>query len=1203
MTTVICIDTEYDARYTDLGVARLACMTYSFGPDQPAAIVGPAKAVDLWLGWVNDPSVIFLGHSLYHDIAVLAQESYFRTEKEHCIPGQGWAWEQAHRLYDPVFNPSFPGDELRASLRVVDTEIRQRLTQVRFGPHKASVRLGDLAKMLFGEDRSDAKDVPDEAQALLRAAVPYSDWPDDVLAKTPWRVLFGYLLETHGENPSDWPQDAVDYALDDARLPWRVLEWQRKRWGSSRIPDDTRQTIASWGLHVLSIPGWKADRPRAQAIRERYRTVIGHCDRTLIDAGILHVPGAVETAKRARLQALIFDAFAGDPPITKAKRDVAFIDEGAKREATATDTKTVMSAVRKTGAQVLTRDHVLHHAGGSVSQILQDSGAPALNAHLLRNEAKAAATKLLKTNGLTSEQAPLAPPEYAQLVALADACLPTLAAAGLVEVSYPRTIKKREVADRVFAELGKEAPLSKKKAEEFPYPTIEQRREFCSTDAKTVRAAVIESGGKLRLPADAVAKADEGAEAFDAWLADSGAAELNAYAVRTKADKTITNFLDRLDTDHFIRTSYVTLVDTGRTACVAAWTLIKTRQGLVPVEHIRVGDDVWTHRARWRRVTAVWRKGVQPMVAVHLSNGHVLTCTTDHRVLLSSGDWCRVGALSNDTISSLDREQGKSNKGVDHVSSTQVAACGHRRAAEHDRTERDICYTAAYVVGRTQSAKGHPAGRIEDGREKSNAWKDARETPSVGRRVPNRHRLSDSLAQRQTPISSSRSHGTSAGAGGSTGGATRTPYRWGRYEQQTGQFGAHDEPRASGYPCLAATEFDATHIEKIEAAGNFEVYDITVEADASYEACGIYHHNSRQINIQQFPRDYDKPGHLHVRGCIVPPPGECFLVADYSQLELCSLAHVLNVLVRHYARTKQRGFVENMLGREISDTYESTLAAAINANQDCHVRMAANLRGRGESYAECYSLYSWADAKKSKEFYAALGVSKSATFDEIETAYRSKIEPEAKVIHAYEVLRDVELRTRYDAPLTYEELLIIDHRQLAKPANFGFMGLLGPTKFVDYAAGYGVTVDIATARMAKRAYENTWIEMKLYFWHILQMCKDGVATVTQLYSKRQRGDCFPTQAANGYPQGLAVDGAKEALRRIIRAAYRVPSSPLFGTRPSGFVHDEFLVNCKIDQAPRALPALEHEMVEGMRSWIPDVKIKAPGKILYERWGK
>jgi DNA polymerase-1 len=309
------------------------------------------------------------------------------------------------------------------------------------------------------------------------------------------------------------------------------------------------------------------------------------------------------------------------------------------------------------------------------------------------------------------------------------------------------------------------------------------------------------------------------------------------------------------------------------------------------------------------------------------------------------------------------------------------------------------------------------------------------------------------------------------------------------------------------------------------------------------------------LNVQQLPRDYDKPAHLHTRGCITPDPGWAFIVADYSQLELCSLAQVLNELVRFYARSKQRGFVEDLLQRDISETYESTLAAAINNDQDCHVRMASVLRGRGETYAECNALYETADRKKGKEL------------------------------------------------LTAEERQVIDDRQLAKPANFGYPGGLGAAKFVDYAAGYGVTIDLATARRTKAAYLQAWIEMKLYFWHIGQITADGYATIKQLYSKRLRGDCYFTQAANSFFQALAADGAKEALRRIIRAAYRMPESPLYGTRPSGFIHDEFLVNCKIEQAEQALPALEYEMVEGMRLWIPNVKIKAPGKVLTERWGK
>ena len=43
---VVCLDTEYDARYSDRGVSRLACMTYSIDGG-PAKIVGYADAVEL----------------------------------------------------------------------------------------------------------------------------------------------------------------------------------------------------------------------------------------------------------------------------------------------------------------------------------------------------------------------------------------------------------------------------------------------------------------------------------------------------------------------------------------------------------------------------------------------------------------------------------------------------------------------------------------------------------------------------------------------------------------------------------------------------------------------------------------------------------------------------------------------------------------------------------------------------------------------------------------------------------------------------------------------------------------------------------------------------------------------------------------------------------------------------------------------------
>src|SRR5690606_1086930 len=134
-------------------------------------------------------------------------------------------------------------------------------------------------------------------------------------------------------------------------------------------------------------------------------------------------------------------------------------------------------------------------------------------------------------------------------------------------------------------------------------------------------------------------------------------------------------------------------------------------------------------------------------------------------------------------------------------------------------------------------------------------------------------------------------------------------------------------------------------------------------------------------------------------------------------------------------------------------------------------------------------------------------------------------------------------------------------------------------------------------------FMRAWCEMPLYFDHMGRLTAEGPAVFTQFYSERERGDCYFTRLCNTPFQGLAADGAKRAGQLLVKHAYRVPSSPMFGTRPSGFIHDEYLVNSRREQAEAALPEVERLMVLGMQRFIPDVKIKAPGKILYERWGK
>lgn len=873
MGRFICLDTEYDARYSDRGVSRLSCMTLCERGKAPT-IHGYRDAAALWVELARDPSVRFLTHGGWNDFAVLADEAHLLFEGElpqH--PGLGPYWELAHKLYDEG--------------RVYDTETAQRLTHIRFGPHKLSVRLGDLLKYYFGEDASDSKTIPAEAQDYLRRAVPYDEWPEELEAKTPWRVKFGMLRERYGNDVDSFPIDAVEYALGDAEDPWRFYDLQRDTW-QRRIPDLGRQIAGSWMLHLVSIPGWKADRERAQSIRGIYARCVDKCTDVLLDAGILEEDGPRDVQKADKLKGLVFAALGTATGVTKSLADRCKKEQREptlteRRECAATDARACMLAITAAGGPDMgktpkpQREAVarLVESHESTLALLRsgESWAPLL-AHVLR-------AKLADAAPGTRE---------AELRAVARE---VLLEAGVLEVVHKFVKKETKVRQRIYAQLGDAAKMTDKGYEQFGNdPTPQQRFQFAATDSKAVRAAILAKDATPLEIADAVERSELGDEEFFGWLQASGERELNALAVRSKASKTIGDFIDKLNTDRRIRTTYKNPLDTGRTSS-----------------------------------------------------------------------------------------------------------------------------------------------------------------------------------------------------------------------------------RGSGGPGT--------------------------------------------LNVQQLPRDYDKPKHLHVRGCIVPDPGWCFIVADYTQLELCALAYILTHLVRSYARDPvKKKRAERLLGFPISTTYESTLQSAINNDQDCHVRMAAVLRS--STYDECIELYKVADDKKER-----------------------------------------------GEQLNAEELQMVSDRQLAKPCNFGFPGGLGAPSFVDYAAGYGVAISQAVAAEAYAAYMKAWPEMQLYFWHIKQKIKDaekrlgyGAGGVcVQVRSKRERGDCSFTQWSNGWFQGLASDGAKEAGRRLVRGAYREPECPMFGTRPSGFIHDEYLVNSPIEIAKRALPEVERRMVAGMEQWIPGVKIKAPGKILYERWGK
>ena len=159
-------------------------------------------------------------------------------------------------------------------------------------------------------------------------------------------------------------------------------------------------------------------------------------------------------------------------------------------------------------------------------------------------------------------------------------------------------------------------------------------------------------------------------------------------------------------------------------------------------------------------------------------------------------------------------------------------------------------------------------------------------------------------------------------------------------------------------------------------------------------------------------------------------------------------------------------------------------------------------------------------------------------------------------------------------------------------------------------------------------FYRKWPEVRQYHRYIGEMSNDSHEfTIKQLYSDRKRAGCTFTSGANTLFQGLAADGAKLAGWMLMRECYlEAPyenlrydkllapvrgaidilrlhgASPLYGSRPVVFNHDENIAESPEAAAPEAADRLAHVMVECMQVYTPHVKIRSEAVIM-KRWLK
>lgn len=333
----------------------------------------------------------------------------------------------------------------------------------------------------------------------------------------------------------------------------------------------------------------------------------------------------------------------------------------------------------------------------------------------------------------------------------------------------------------------------------------------------------------------------------------------------------------------------ITGARTGRPSCLAGWSPVVTRRGEIPIQDVRVGDEVWTHQLRWRCVLNQWLVGTEETVDLQLSNGVMLTCTSSHRLLASDGRWRFV----HECIKALGLRTRESAGGVDVVSGSQQAVDdGTDQQGVGDHGSQCLPRTpTTHAEGGAQGGKGGSLCCVENRGQEPDEGEGGRAASELEGSMQRRVRLSDVPVQRQEGACSSDRYDGGSWSFISAGDAGSPPYRREQEEQRPGQPCPGDSRRASDDSCIS--EACGVFVEAIFPRGRTPVFDLTVDEDESFACGGIFSHNCEDPNMQILPRTGTVEGRMS-RDCFQVAPGRMLIELDFSQIEIRTAAGLSN---------------------------------------------------------------------------------------------------------------------------------------------------------------------------------------------------------------------------------------------------------------------------------------------------------------------
>ena len=323
----------------------------------------------------------------------------------------------------------------------------------------------------------------------------------------------------------------------------------------------------------------------------------------------------------------------------------------------------------------------------------------------------------------------------------------------------------------------------------------------------------------------------------------------------------------------------------GRLSCVAPWTPIVTNRGEIPIYQVTVGDLVHTHKGNWKPVTKTIYKGLDYMVDVRLCNGKIFSCTIDHKVLLSSGEWKTIKEILNVNFQNLGdgfKQHQQSGESLPIVAQRNDHGKNCCRIA-NDSTQRFACASQQHD---STGIDGDQTGQIfdlKDRQQESNEGQIPGTASQLEGGVLGQQGVLDNPVERAKDLCSSCCHDGSLMYHSTPRRNGRTSYRQQSIEQCIRQSCFDYRCRTQTDSLFAGTGQPGIEIKEINYRGSTPVYDLTVQDDASYLSCGFYSHNSSDPNLQNLPAN-SAWGKMVKRcfGCI---SSWLFGGADFNSLE------------------------------------------------------------------------------------------------------------------------------------------------------------------------------------------------------------------------------------------------------------------------------------------------------------------------------